>query len=241
MSFNKEIIEKFKKFEKDIIIINGLIDKIGSLKIDVVDPRANKIKQRPIWNLESYIQLAIHRVYDLGIETTNAWNNKNPAVAFLLTRAIYENTAYIYDLFHKIKAYYEEDNFNEIHEIIVNRLVGSRLSSNHRKIINVLTAINTVAKELPDFKEFYEFISDFCHPNYSGMHGIYGKLDKEHVRFYINKEYGYTEETFSFIITGLATGLELFYINAKNLLDNINELNDFFYKHQTLVKDKNAT
>jgi len=236
MSFSKETIERFKKFEKDINSINELIMKIGGLKKDVVDPRAKKIKQRPIWNLESYIQLAIHRVYDLSNETTNAWNNENPVVSFILIRAIYENTAYMYDLSKKIKTYYEQDNYLEIHNVIVNRLVGSRLSSNVKQIVNVLTVINTVAKEIPDFKEFYEFISDFCHPNYSGMKGIYGKIDKKNVRFFVDKHYGYNEQTFSFINTGLVTGLDIFFRSSKNIIDNIDELNDFFYKHQPLAK-----
>jgi hypothetical protein len=238
MSFSKETIEKFKKFEKDIITINDYISKIGELKAQVVDPRADKIKQKPIWNLESYIQLAIHRVYDLAIQSTNAWNIKIPVVAFILTRAIYENTAYMYDLSEKILLYYKKDDYIEMHKLVLNRLVGTRLGSNTRQIVNVLTAINSVTKEVPDFKEFYEFISDFCHPNYSGMLGIYGKLDQDNVRFFVGKEHGYTEETFSFIITGLTTGLGIFYNSSKNLVDNIDELNEFYYKHQPLASDK---
>jgi hypothetical protein len=237
MSFSKETIEKFKKFEKDIISINDSITKIGELKVQVVDPRADKIKQKPIWNLESYIQLAIHRVYDLAIQSTNAWNNEIPVVAFILTRAIYENTAYMYDLGEKILMYYKNEDYIEMHKVVLNRLVGARLGPNIREIANVITAINTVAKKLPTFKEFYEFISDFCHPNYSGMHGIYGKLDQDNVRFFVGKEYGYTEETFSFIITGLTTGLEIFYTSTKNLIDNMDELNEFYYKHQPLASD----
>jgi len=61
MSFSKKTIEKFKKFEKDLSTINELIKKIGKLKKDIVDTRGTKIKQKPIWNLESYVQLAIHR------------------------------------------------------------------------------------------------------------------------------------------------------------------------------------
>ena len=53
----------------------------------------------------------------------------------------------------------------------------------------------------------------------------------------INKEYGYTEQTFSFIITGLATGLDIFFRSSKGLIDNIDGLNEFFYKHQPLVKE----
>ena len=236
MSFNKETIEKFKTFEKDLYSINELIEKIGELKAVVVDLRGTKIKQRPIWNLESYVQLAIHRVFDLATESTNAWNNKIPATSFLLTRAVYENTAYMYDLSKKIKMYYDNDDYLEMHNVIVNRLVGSRLGTNFSQIANVLTVIKVVAKDIPEFKEYYDFISDFCHPNYSGMLGIYGNIDKENVRFYVGRDYGYEENVFSHIITGLVTGLEIFSVSTNNIMNNIDDLNDFFYKHQPLSK-----
>ncbi len=236
MAFSKTTIEKFKEFEKTIETINNYIIEIRDMRVHIVDPRGEKINQKPIWNLESYVQLAIHRVYDLAVESTSAWNNMKPVVAFILTRAIYENTAYMFDLAKKIKMYYEQDNYLEIHDVIVNRLVGNRLSSTTRKIINVTTAIKNVAKEIPDFEEYYDFISDFSHPNYSGMHGIYGKTDEVNVRFFVNKNYGYTDQIFSFIVTGLATGLGIFINSTNNILNNIDELNDFFYKHQPLTK-----
>ena len=235
MAFSKSTIKKFKEFEKDIETINKYIIEIRDMRVSTVDPRGEKIKQRPIWNLQSYVQLAIHRVYDLAVESTTAWNNARPVVAFILTRAIYENTAYMYDLAQKLKMYYDQDNYKEIHNVIVNRLVGNRLGTTAREIINVLTAIGTVAKEIPEFKQYYDFISDFSHPNYSGMYGIYSETDKENVRFFVSRKYGYTDQIFSFIITGLATGLGIFINSTNNILNNIDELNDFFYKHQPLV------
>jgi hypothetical protein len=237
MSFNRETVEKFKKYEPDIIEINNSIMKIGELKIEVVDPRGGKIKQKPIWSLENYIQIAIHRVYDLANECTRAWSNEIPVVSFILLRAIYENTAYMYDLSRKILLYYEKNDYREMYKVIVNRLTGSKLGTNVHQITNVLTAIKTVTKEVPDFREFYDFISEFCHPNYCGMQGIYGKLDRENVRLFVDKKYGYNEETFFFILNGLTTSLGIFYISTKNLLNNIDELNEFYYKHQSLASN----
>ena len=237
MSFTKNTITSYSKYEKDIIFINENIQKIRDLKKTVVDPRAVQIKQKPIWNLESYTQLAIHRVFDLAEQCTIAWENGVPAVSFLLVRAIYENAAYMYDLSHKIKKYYDDENFSEIHNLVVNRLVGNRLGPDHLQIVNVLTVIDKVAEQIPDFKEYYEFISDFCHPNYSAMHGIYGKTDKKHLRFYVGNEYGISDLTFSFIKTGLITGMGIFYNSVKSIIDNIDELNDFFYKHQPLTSE----
>ena len=88
MSLNKETIEKFKKFEKDINAGNDSIEKISELRVQVVVQRAGKIKQKPIWNFESYIQLTVHRVYDFAIQSTNAWNDEIPVAAFILTCAM---------------------------------------------------------------------------------------------------------------------------------------------------------
>jgi len=132
--------------------------------------------------------------------------------------------------------YIDSDDYLEMHNVIVNRLVGSRLGTNSIQIANVLTVIRVVAKDIPEFKEYYDFISDFCHPNYSGMLGIYGNIDKVNLRLYAGSKYGYNEVVFSHLVTGLVTGLEIFLISTNNILDNLDELNDFFYKHQSLLK-----
>lgn len=74
--------------------------------------------------------------------------------------------------------YHEQNDFIEMHDLIHNRISGSRLSEAHLQIVNVMTVMESVDKEQKGVLDGYKFLSDFCHPNYSGMLGMYGKLDK---------------------------------------------------------------
>jgi hypothetical protein len=53
------------------------------------------------------------------------------------------------------------------------------------KAKSILTYVDKFEKKIPDIREHYEFISEWCHPNGSGHLFTYGEIDKKNgtVRF----------------------------------------------------------
>ena len=48
--------------------------------------------------------------------------------------------------------------------------------------INVATFVKHVSRELPGFDEAYNLLSEFAHPNWLGVVGLYSKHDDENIR-----------------------------------------------------------
>ncbi len=202
--------KRFPKYAEDIDSVSSLIERLGHRRLYRVNPAGRPPTPKVVWNLQCYVQLALHRVIDLSTEICNAWNSKKPVIAIILVRAMMENCAYLYDIALKVRMYIKNNDFQSIHDLIVNRMMGSRTIKGLQESVNVMTVIDKVDKTFEGFKDHYEFLCDFCHPNYSGMHGLYGKINRENIYFNLNRDFGMTEEVFIFILIGLLPGLQIF-------------------------------
>ena len=60
-------------------------------------------------------------------------------------------------------------------------LFGAKDGRGPAEAVNILTAINHVNKEVENFKNIYDSLSEFAHPNWSGVSGSYSKIDKENI------------------------------------------------------------
>ncbi len=210
MAFTETYKEQFPNYAEDIDSVNNLIVRLDSRRSYRVDPAGRPPTPKVVWNLQCYVQLALHRVVDLSSETCNAWNSKKPVVAIILVRAVIENCAYLYDIASKLRMNIQNNDFQSIHDLIINRMMGSRTIKGSQESVNVMTVIDKVDKTIAGFRDHYEFLCDFCHPNYSGMHGLYGKINREKIYFDLNRDFGLTEQVFTFILTGLLPGLLMF-------------------------------
>lgn len=210
MAFAEVYKEESPKYAEDIDDVNSIIERLSSRRLYRVDPVGRPPTPKVVWNLQCYVQLALHRVVDLSTETSNAWNSKKPVVAIILVRAVIENCAYLYDIASKLRMNIQNNDFQSIHDLIINRMMGSRTIKGLQESVNVMTVIDKVDKTIAGFRDHYEFLCDFCHPNYSGMHGLYGKINKKEKYFDINRDFGMTEQVFTFLLTGILPGLQIF-------------------------------
>jgi hypothetical protein len=202
--------EKFPSFSKWIDELNNIFPSLEKRKINRVSPRGNPIIPKVVWKFQVYLQLSIYRVTDLCLESCQAWQREKPAVSFLLMRSLMENAAVIYDMALKTKMYLGENDLDKISDLIDNRAFGTKLFENMPKTINLLTAIDNVTKKDKGFRPTYEFISEFCHPTYSSLTGLYGKLNKEGIYFDVGNKWGTTEAVFAFFIDGLTSSMIVF-------------------------------
>jgi len=166
--------------------LNSLADSIESYKASIVDPVTDPMTPKTVWMVKSFIQLTIHRVVDLFTVAVNCWDNGQLAITFILARAIAENAAAIFDLYLSLDSSLQKGDLNEIHNAIVVRLFGGRNELSLVRVSNIMTAVDKVDKLYEGFKVAYEDLSEFAHPNYSGMHGLYGKMDHERLILYID-------------------------------------------------------
>lgn len=194
--------------------VNSLLDAFSKGKLSEITPGSSFSKPKILWEVENYVQLSIHRVVELGEGAAEAWNNRRPAVCFILTRALMENVSSLVDLTYQTDAFVQNQKFIDIHNLVVNRLMGGKLGQfpPEVQIPNVLTAIDKTDKYFPDYKirYLYDFLSEFAHPNSLGMHGLYGYVDPVTHVLKIDPSFGMNTRHFTVLIQALARALSVF-------------------------------
>ena len=109
-------------------------------------------------------------------------------------------------------------------EFLTQALRGARSSIaikefNRPPVINILTWINHVGKEISGYRAQYDFLSEFSHPNSAGLNKMYSKLDwKNKEILFINNHEKINVE---FIFDQLGISLEHFivkYDHSEDLL-----------------------
>jgi hypothetical protein len=209
---------KFPETDPKLVdVVNRLYAELKAKRVSAVVPSSNPITPKVIWMVQSFIQLTIHRAVDLFEALSVSWESSKPSVAFVLARAIIENAATIFDLQDQIEKHTKLGEFTEIHEAVQVRLMGGRDKESPILVPNILNAIDKADKKYKTFREHYELMSEFAHPNYSGMHGLYGKIDRERLTFHIKGESGINDITLSFLLYSLSVSLFVIRDSIHNL------------------------
>ena len=97
--------------------------------------------------------------------------------AILLTRASVETCAGLWYLSAKIEAAVDQKTVGDIGEQLGRLLLGSKRDPNMPDPINVLTFVDRVEKDFEGFREQYDMLSEYAHPNWSSTQFLYSKLD----------------------------------------------------------------
>lgn len=95
----------------------------------------------------------------------------------LLTRATLENAALIWRLRDVIQDRVKLSPA-EIDRILSQLLLGSKQYP-EPAAINILTLVDRLDRALGIMREGYDRLSEFAHPNYGGVAGLYSTIDKE--------------------------------------------------------------
>ncbi len=105
----------------------------------------------------------------------------------ILLRALMETEAFFVRFLSKLEQAIKNKKFNEIQEFLTNALRGTR--SKVAKVAkekfdrptstNILTAIDNMNAKIPFYRDQYDFLSEFSHPNSAGLNKKYCRLDRE--------------------------------------------------------------
>jgi len=99
----------------------------------------------------------------------------------LLTRAAVEPTAALWYLCNKISSALKAGNLGDVDDYLMRLSLGSRIWEESPDPINVLTFVDCVNKTVEGFRQQYDSLSEYSHPNYSGTTGLYSKNDTENI------------------------------------------------------------
>lgn len=180
--FNKEVEEVFIRagLEKEIDELKQCLSEYDNRYIRLIKHQEKQPERLLGQNGLHYIQLALYRSKILLEGSIISANNKNGLSAMLSTRAHYEVTGGLAYFYNKLKNFYNGViTFEQLDESLRRLLLGARLEELTKAPdpINVMSLIdaadnfykNKIPKKVLMFRESYDFLSEFCHPNCYGI------------------------------------------------------------------------
>jgi len=206
--------------ELALLIESGLLDKI-----EIAAFSMNSMIPYMVVHLRETL---LHRIAALATSAVELFEQKREIPAMLLTRGVMETFALMFELHGMIKTFLS--NYNEMDfGTSLNQLIkGDRLpddiqAKNNAK--NILTLIEHVDKEFPGFKQGYDFLSEYAHPNWLGVSAAYGKINHDSFELLLGRK---EEHDFTGGITELNNSLIGCHHFYNDMAEMIYTINDYF-------------
>ena len=134
------------------------------------------------FKLLSYREALIHRFADTFVAAVGAIDSSRPVSAALLTRGSMETLARMKELKDEIVRFLQYADTKFLDDFVMNRLFGSRENPNLPSAVNILTSLDKMSDFIPDFRNVYDILSEYCHPNYQGVSGSFSTIDRENFK-----------------------------------------------------------
>src|SRR3954451_12455449 len=97
--------------------------------------------------------------------------------------------------------------------------LGSRIWEESPDPINVLTFVDCVHKTVEGFRQQYDSLSEYSHPNYSGTTGLYSKNDTENILTDFGSNVRNTDGPKHIGVINLSVALMMFHHTYNKLAD----------------------
>jgi hypothetical protein len=120
----------------------------------------------------------IWRTEELGRCACDVLAKDDVAAGILLTRAVIESTAFIWRLKEILK---DRQKYSpaDLHDTLDKMLLGWKNDPAFPQAFNILTTINHMDRQFPGVRARYDELSEFAHPNWSGVLGLFSVTDHE--------------------------------------------------------------
>lgn len=159
--------------------IQSKIDEIRSLKNDRIDHFQYSRKATIPFKVHSFIETMNLRMSDFCDATNLLIRSDHIIPSLNLIRTLFENVAITHRvcsaMVNSFKVNRLTENFNDLIEKL---FLGTRYDE-EIQAINILTCIDKLDKEYNGYREYYDALCEFVHPNWDGVGGSYSNLNEQ--------------------------------------------------------------
>ncbi|KJS85153.1 MAG: hypothetical protein JM58_09260 [Peptococcaceae bacterium BICA1-8] len=180
----------FNEVAEQTLILAGMEEQFGAFNqcledydnryIRIIKPQEKGPERAMGQNGIHYIQLALFRSRTLFEGSISSMNHKNALVATLSTRAHLEVTGGLGYFYKKLNNFYNGIiTYEQLDEALRKLTLGARIKELDKAPdpISVMSLIdatddyfkNKIPEKVSMFRESYDFLSEFCHPNCYGV------------------------------------------------------------------------
>ncbi|HEX7285673.1 MAG TPA: gamma-glutamylcyclotransferase [Candidatus Angelobacter sp.] len=128
-----------------------------------------------------YREVLIWRMVELSRSALENLENENLSSAVTLIRAALETTAGLWYLRTKLHTAVTTKSKDGVDDYLMKLLMGTRTIQELPQPMNVLNFVDRVNKDIEGFREQYDNLSEFAHPNWAGTSLLYSKSDPKNL------------------------------------------------------------
>jgi hypothetical protein len=143
----------------------------------VADPASVSHVAKTPWKALLFRETLIWRTEELARIACDLYAADQLAAALTLTRACVEGVGACWYLNEVLQKVASRRDVADLDEKIMRLLMGSKNGVTELPAVNVLTFIDAVNKRVPTFKNAYEALCEYAHPNWSGTALLFSKND----------------------------------------------------------------
>jgi hypothetical protein len=164
--------------EKMLAEIRRRLTTLESSLSKQIDPIGISRTKLP-FKVLNYREALIWRVAELARAALQSYEAQQYAAAIVLTRAAVETNAALWYLDQKVSAALKQKKLGDLDDCVVRLLAGTYAWEEFPEPIRVGKFVECVERGVPGFKEHYNSLSEYAHPNARGTTGLYSTIDRE--------------------------------------------------------------
>ncbi len=227
--------------EKHIVMIKEarrLADNIAASLPDQIRIAALTANSKIPFKALSFRELLIHRVSALASSSIDLFERDQIIPAVILTHSTVETVTLIYALHEHLTNFLKDKNKVDLDSFLMRCLFGFHNDSRFPQSIDVLTLVDAMDKTIPKFRKMYDLITEYAYPNYSGLLGSFGKIDKVKLKLQLGHQN--IQHVLINGVSVLSIVLRIFANYYNKCGEHIRYLNDFFEQDASSLKDTNT-
>ena len=126
-------------------------------------------------------ELLLHRMAALSSAAVDLFKRRRTIPAVILTRAIVETFAMMFTFRERLDRFLKgkTKNIGAFDDFLMRCLLGAKNNPEMLTSTNILTAVDRVERTRPGFRNVYDVLCEYVHPNWAGTLGAFGQIDKE--------------------------------------------------------------
>ena len=184
----------------------------------LVDAVALGVRSKAPFQLLCTREALIWRTEELARTACDALERDDLAAAALLSRATVESAALAWRLMEVLDDRHKLSR-EDLNDILVKMLVGSRLWSDMPQALQILSCIDRMNKKVPGVRKSYDILSEMAHPNWHGVFGMYAKTDEPKFTAHFGRGLRQNDSTKGQIVNALLGALRLFEFAYNRIAD----------------------
>lgn len=122
-------------------------------------------------------ELLIHRVSALSTAAVSLFETNNHLAGIILTRSVIETVAIAYAVEQNLNKFLRTKDMHAFDKYLMKLLIANGAPDAPHPAMDITGLVNSHNKKMSGVKEAYNALSEYVHPNWSGLLGTFGKID----------------------------------------------------------------